>query len=485
MWPLWLHAREAGTLLLNNVLYYEAEKTTTGLQYRTARMSHTLQVCPSLRASVHISPCQLQVEQYLLRLDIANEHSSESFWLRQVSCVGKSWQIAPLLPPVIDSVNSGGRMVDVNDTGAAFLSASVCPSQLLPAGQSLSLFFQLLDAHSEKQKTKGSVHLHNSELISDVRLGPPSSSEPLIDVTMGPLSKFHKLERALREKEASNSLVPSLLKNVESKLDLVLITEQQYESSAEKLASLRDNQRLATHHICHCSVKQSSPVVWIMEGPRTITHDFSADPSCNVSFYLTVKNCSSRAASVKVDMTSVGSSVTNTSPEVLKSTLGNQIGWYDILLETPANVAARSSADSGLLERTDSSKYEDGFQETITPATPFIWCSLSSFKNSELGAGLAEMYPLHISVFAPGTYDLSGYCVSWQLLPKPSNVSSSGKQEEPLSSATPITWSSNYVASQGEQLKTGNSEPYDSEMDIISGFGCGHPLILTVEDRVV
>lgn len=38
------------------------------------------------------------------------------------------------------------------------------------------------------------------EFISNVRLGPPSSTEPLIDVTRGPVFKFHAQLRNLKEK---------------------------------------------------------------------------------------------------------------------------------------------------------------------------------------------------------------------------------------------------------------------------------------------
>jgi hypothetical protein len=44
LWPLWLHAREAGTVSLNTVVYYEPDKSIAGLLYRTVRMTHTLQV---------------------------------------------------------------------------------------------------------------------------------------------------------------------------------------------------------------------------------------------------------------------------------------------------------------------------------------------------------------------------------------------------------------------------------------------------------
>ncbi|KAI5054374.1 hypothetical protein GOP47_0030736 [Adiantum capillus-veneris] len=194
LWPLWLHGRETGATVLNSVLYYEASDASVQSHYRTVRMSHSLEVLPSLQVAVHLSPCLLQLEHYLLRLDIANKHDAENVWLRQVSCIGSRWQIAPLLPPVTKCSGSEGMLTEFSQTEAAFLSASVSPSQLLPAGQTLSLFFQLLDVK------KGDNKSTKPEFLSNVRLGPPSSTAPLIDVTKGPVSKFHALVRGLKEK---------------------------------------------------------------------------------------------------------------------------------------------------------------------------------------------------------------------------------------------------------------------------------------------
>ena len=101
---------------------------------------HIVQVVPSLKVSVQISPSPLHLQQFMLRLDVKNQNASESFWLRQVSCTGDSWSLAPLLPPLVDKETISGR--DSEDK-AAFLSSSVCASQLLPCSQTLSLFFKL------------------------------------------------------------------------------------------------------------------------------------------------------------------------------------------------------------------------------------------------------------------------------------------------------------------------------------------------------
>lgn len=51
LWPLWLHARQPGTLSLNSIIYYESDSTSVGLKYRTVRMTESIQV------RVHIENC--------------------------------------------------------------------------------------------------------------------------------------------------------------------------------------------------------------------------------------------------------------------------------------------------------------------------------------------------------------------------------------------------------------------------------------------
>lgn len=48
LWPLWLHARHAGTVSINSAIYYESDIATGGLKYRTVRMTHTIHVSVTL-----------------------------------------------------------------------------------------------------------------------------------------------------------------------------------------------------------------------------------------------------------------------------------------------------------------------------------------------------------------------------------------------------------------------------------------------------
>lgn len=155
---------------------------------------------------------------------------------------------------------------------------------------------------------------------------------------------------------------------------------------------------------------------------------------------------------------------------------GNQTGWYDVSLET--------SPDPNVREE-DSLVHKSAFEDVNVPATPFIWSSLNSFQIDRLNSGVTETYPLQLSVFAPGIYDLSGYHLSWVLLPEPSNPEFLSKQKEVVPSATPTTFSSSFVASDDtNKNKAGNSGlNTNSDSDAISGSGSGHTFILSVEGK--
>ena len=72
----------------------------------------------------HLVPSQslpIKIARVLVRMDISNKTSSESFEVHQLSSVGEKWAISLLQPVATDF-----------------------PSQCLMAGQSLSYFFMLM-----------------------------------------------------------------------------------------------------------------------------------------------------------------------------------------------------------------------------------------------------------------------------------------------------------------------------------------------------
>jgi hypothetical protein len=71
-----------------------------------------------------------------------------------------------------------------------------------------------------------------------------------------------------------------------------------------------------------------------MEGPKTVIHEFSSPSICEIKFHLTIKNCSNISVSVRVETSDNGSVVDQTSDTAQASAARNQVGWYDISLET-------------------------------------------------------------------------------------------------------------------------------------------------------
>lgn len=79
-----------------------------------------LQVLPSVDVSLLFSPCPSRLQEFLVRMDIVNRTISESFCLNQLSSIGSQWEISSL-PGFI----------------------SICPLEVLLAGQKISCFFKL------------------------------------------------------------------------------------------------------------------------------------------------------------------------------------------------------------------------------------------------------------------------------------------------------------------------------------------------------
>ncbi|CAM6094407.1 unnamed protein product [Calypogeia fissa] len=504
LWPLWLHAREAGTISLNTVVYYEPDNSITGLPYRTVRMTHSLQVLPSLKIGVHITPSPLQLQQFLLRLDIENKHPSESFWLRQVSCAGNEWSLAPLSPPVVDS-RQEDEAADSVDVRAALLSASVCPSQLLPASQNLSLFFKLLNVGPGKlPSTDG--------LTSNIKLGPPSSTEPLIDIASGPLPRFllreksdqpkpplpsflqHQVEsgtgKKVSRKSRSDTPPPAApTDDAEPKrrtVDVILISEQQDGMDTEKReASSLDNVRVLVHDICHCSVQSLVPLIWVMEGPRSVQHDFSKEPFCEVTLLLTVRNCSIYDASVKVE-TFDTKPVTGAASTSLQE---KRVGWFPLTGAPAGGELSSSDSGSGGSLAAVAAILEDEKSGGILSCGPYVWCNLRSTSIPALRAGASAEVPVHVVFFAPGIYDLSRYQISWSLLDQPLDSVKNepvGKQnasgpQKPSKNTEP-TFASGFAPVADKTLGVSSSTLSRSKTSrkFMNGAGQGHPLLLTV-----
>eukprot|EP01018_Ginkgo_biloba_P005816 Gb_19012 [translate_table: standard] len=481
LWPLWLHTGEAGTLSLSISIYYETETPSEDMNYRTLRLHFNVQVLPSLDISVNITPCPSKLQEFLLRLDILNQNISESFWLRQVSSVGMQWKLASLLPSLLENINANEDGTGSNAINTAYLSASVSPSQLLPSGQALSLFFKLVDSTRFTTLEVSGNPVYSKQYNSDVRLGPPSSSEPLIDIASGPLSKFHIEERIVQKtslvqnsRQCSNdSDSPSTVTQEYGSVDLILIAEQQDEAGNLRLEDLPDAQRISSHHICHCSVKSLCPIWWIMEGPKTVVHDFSSLSFCEIKFCLTIRNCSDVTASIKIETFDNGSVTGQTSDVAhLSAASRNQVGWHDISLET--DDTGKPISEPGQGSSIISSNEFPEFH-TIVPCSPFMWCSLSSKKITEVGAWSSATVPLSLSVFAPGVFDLSNYRLLWKLHPDENYPQTKREVRSP-----PTARGDSFHVPRLSSEKDTSTYSAEGTKGPSSGMGLGHPFLLTV-----
>lgn len=227
------------------------------------------------------------------------------------------------------------------------------------------------------------------------------------------------------------------------------------------------------------------PLIWVMEGPRSVEHDFAKEPFCEVTLLLTVRNCSIYDASVKVEtfdmkpMSGAGS----------MSVQEKRVGWFP-LTGAPANgeLSSSDSGSGGYLASAAVSTEEEKL-EGILSCGPYVWCNLRSASFPALRAGALAEVPLHVVFFAPGIYDLSRYQITWALLDQPldsvkiepvgrQNVSGPPKQ----SKNTEATFASGFapVADKTLGINSATLRRSKNSRKLMNGVGQGHPLLLTV-----
>lgn len=373
-WPLWFHAGFSGKISLFLSLYYEIESCSSDMIYRTLRMHHNLEVLPSLDVSIQIFPCPSKLQEFLVRMDIMNRTSTESFSMQQLSCVGDQLGISTL---------------PANE--------SICPSKVVHAGQALSCFFKLKDC-SRNFEYETALAIHGKDEL----LNAQGNSKVLIDVSSSPLLEFHQHERYHQGKIAEGGI---------SNIDFILISGLQENTSTGLTPSI------LFHHACHCSITNKMPVWWLMEGPRVVSHDFSIS-FCEVDLELTICNSMKTEFSIRI-ITSDFMPETKLSDDLISDSNINQGGWHDASLV--ANDIKEASNVQGFQSRKSSSSSSPSLPPSSSTTTtssqsipPFIWCAASSTLVKMKPSSTAKV-PLRICIFSPGTFDLSNYELHWNV----------------------------------------------------------------------
>ncbi|XP_047330044.1 trafficking protein particle complex subunit 8 isoform X2 [Impatiens glandulifera] len=381
LWPIWLRAAAPGKISLYITIYYETEDSSSIMRYRTLRMHHILEVLPSLDLSFQISPCPSRLQELLVRMDVVNRTSSQSFGFHQLSSVGNQWEINLLQP------------VD-----------RIFPSETLYAGQALSCFFKLKD----RRGPVDSKEISSSEK-ADVRLSQ-SSNKALFNISKSPLLDFHHHERMhhqqISDQDKSNAV------------DFILISLPQWNESGPNDPNEPDSSSiLFSHHACHSSMNDASPICWLMEGPRTITHNFfsSSGSFCQIDLKMTINNSSTDGiASVHINTLDVNSN--NTLDDAANSGSSTEGGWHDISLGLLNEANKVTSSD--VLGTVGVGGEGKPLRECVPP---ILWSGTSSTLIKLEPMSRSEV-PLQVCVFSPGTYDLSNYVLRWKILKSSSDA---------------------------------------------------------------
>ncbi|KAL7096493.1 hypothetical protein ACP275_10G083100 [Erythranthe tilingii] len=379
-WPLWFRAAASGSISLYITIYYEMEDGSSVITYRTLRMHYNLEVLPSLEVSFQTSRSPSRLQQFLVRMDVINKTASQSFQVHQLSCVGDQWELALLQP--IDSV---------------------MPLKFLMAGQALSYFFKL-----KNHRTRGSTEDDISSLATSGRADVSlldSDSTGLFDASIPPLNLFHHQERVHQERHKQGH---------GSTVDFILISKSWSDSSA----GLPRTTEVLSHHTCHCRIASNSPIWWLMDGPRSVSHDFAAAAFCEINLSMTIYNNSEDAVSVRI---STFDSTPSVNPGASGS--GDEVGWHHTSNPSEAKVTSPDVTGTRI-----------GKALPTESVSPFIWSGSSSTRVNLEPLTSVEV-PLQISVFSPGTFDLSNYSLHWNLVP-PSGNEGGRENDSRVSSGT-------------------------------------------------
>ncbi|MFQ6635798.1 hypothetical protein Gotur_011080 [Gossypium turneri] len=390
-WPLWFHAAVPGNIPLYITIYYEMEGVSSIMKYRTLRMHYNLQVLPSLDVSFQLSTRPSRLQEFLLRMDVVNKTSSECFQVHQLSSIGQQWEISLLQP------------VD-----------SILPSQSLFAGQSLSCFFMLkhspldliilkISLQDRRRSSTSEDSIPSlSHIQSDVRLGPQDNSEAFFDVSSSPLADFHDCERSSQGMSSQGC---------EYKVDFVFITQLPKGNSD----SSSNTPLVFSHHACDCSPSSMSPISWLVDGPRTIQHNFS-DPLCEVNLKMTITNSSDAIASVHINTFDSPSSNNQPIDDATASQPPeHQSGWSEIPIVNDTKIITTEALTTCVPKSL-----------SLESVPQFIWSGTSSTKLVLQPRSTAEI-PLQICVFTPGIYDISNYVLNWNLTPDGENQGEANK----------------------------------------------------------
>ncbi|EPS62342.1 hypothetical protein M569_12447, partial [Genlisea aurea] len=356
-WPLWFRAAAPGSISLLMAIYYETEDGSSIITYRTLRMQYNLEVLPSLEVSFKCSPCPSRLQEFLVRMDVLNKTSSGSYQIHQLSCVGDDWELVLL------------RQLDADSS-----------SNTLVAGQALSSFFKL----KNRRICGSSGDETSSRGITDVKILNNDSTE-LFDTSTQPFNHFNYHERLRQQREHQDH---------GKSVDFILISES---SDGDGLSG----GQVFSHHACHCRVTNTSPVWWLIEGPRSVNHDFFSEAFCEISLKMTIHNSMEEEA-VLVSVETLDSKPPPPSRGGNESAAA-AAGWQDTSRLSEMRVTSDVMGAGSRVSRTPS-------LESV--AAPFVWSGSSSTRVVVDPLSSAEV-PLRITVFAPGTFDLSNYSLRW------------------------------------------------------------------------
>ena len=241
VWPVWIHASQhdaaSESMSFHCAVYYEPEVAGPKMKFRLNCLSHTIQILPSLRASLTLSVSENHLQQCVAQLQVANGNSIDSFSLHELSCLNPDWTVQRL------GAAGGG------------------PATVVDRGDDLSSFFRLQQAPETLRRK------------SSITLSPQASARgEALDVDS-------EVVRAFVREHAKAGAGPAAKLDC-SQAALFWSTVGRYDG----------NFHQGFQYLRGAFTSSSDAIKFVIEGRKDVTHDFAAEPVCHVPVSIHIRS---------------------------------------------------------------------------------------------------------------------------------------------------------------------------------------------------
>ena len=199
--PVWIRADQIGRHVIRFLFLYQSTDSRDQSKFRIVRFSKTMEVSPSLRVSAFTRPSLIDINEFVLGLEVSNIRASHELILRQITSISPYW--------IISCISDDDRI-----------------TWKLNPNETRSLYFKLSRDDKSKEKLARDspefattlaierlVLAENPIALSaenyEIKVTSIAAKGQCNDCTTAPIQGFLSLSRNLVRKESLHQLYPS------------------------------------------------------------------------------------------------------------------------------------------------------------------------------------------------------------------------------------------------------------------------------------